>query len=218
MNRKYLWLFVVFAFILAGCAAPMTKTEQGTAVGMGVGAATGAILGQAIGHSTGATVLGAVAGAAVGGIAGNMIGSYMDRQERELQEAMARSEGSRVQRRRDNLELTIKSDVFFDVDSARLKHSGYDEMDRIADILRRYPETNLYVGGHTDSTGSERYNLDLSERRAESVMNAMVDRGINPRRISAKGYGESMPLESNATEAGRQLNRRVVIEIVPIRA
>lgn len=217
MNRKYLWLFAILTMVLAGCATPMTRSEQGTAVGMGVGAATGALLGQAIGRDTGSTVLGAIAGAAVGGIAGNMIGSYMDRQEREFQQALARSE-ARVERQRDNLQITLKSDVLFDVDSTRLKPGAYDEIDRVADILRRYPETLVNIGGHTDSMGSEQYNYDLSDRRAESVKIALIDRGVDPRRISSRGYGETRPIATNATESGKQLNRRVVIEVVPVRA
>ncbi len=218
MKKNYLCILLIMSLIVSGCATPMTNTEKGTAVGMGVGAATGALLGQAIGHSTGSTLLGAAAGAAVGGIAGNMIGSYMDRQERELQQALARSEAARIERQRDNLQVTLKSDVMFDVNSARLKPGGLDEIDRLADILMRYPETQVNVTGHTDSMGSEQHNYDLSDRRALSVKDALIDRGVDPRRVSARGYGEERPIATNATEAGRQLNRRVVIEIIPIRA
>ena len=218
MKRQVLLLFVAVAFALSACATPMTRQEKGAAVGVGVGAATGAILGQAIGRDTTSTVLGAVAGAAVGGIAGGMIGEYMDRQEREFNQRLARVEGASVQRMQDNLAVTFRSDVLFDVDSTRLKPGAYDEIDIVADILMRYPDTRVMVDGFTDSTGSERYNLQLSEARALSVKDALVNAGVHPARINARGFGESKPIASNATEAGRQLNRRVTITIIPGRA
>ena len=218
MKRQVLLLFVAVAFALSACATPMTRQEKGAAVGVGVGAATGAILGQAIGRDTTSTVLGAVAGAAVGGIAGGMIGEYMDRQEREFNQRLARVEGASVQRMQDNLAVTFRSDVLFDVDSTRLKPGAYDEIDIVADILMRYPDTRVMVDGFTDSTGSERYNLQLYEARALSVKDALVNAGVHPARINARGFGESKPIASNATEAGRQLNRRVTITIIPVRA
>jgi outer membrane protein OmpA-like peptidoglycan-associated protein len=218
MKRQVLLLFVAVAFALSACATPMTRQEKGAAVGVGVGAATGALLGQAIGRDTTSTVLGAVAGAAVGGIAGGMIGEYMDRQEREFNQRLARVEGASVQRMQDNLAVTFRSDVLFDVDSTRLKPGAYDEIDIVADILMRYPDTRVMVDGFTDSTGSERYNLQLSEARALSVKDALVNAGVHPARINARGFGESKPIASNATEAGRQLNRRVTITIIPVRA
>lgn len=217
MKRSFFAL-VVCAFLLSACATPMTKTEKGAVIGTGVGAATGAILGQAIGGNTSSTVLGAVAGAAVGGIAGSMIGDYMDKQERELNQRLARIEGASVQRHQDVIVVNFTSDLLFDVDSSNLKRGAYQEIDYVADILNKYPETTVRVSGHTDSTGSERHNLELSERRALSVKNALVESGVNPRRITAEGFGESMPIASNATEAGKQLNRRVSIEIIPNRS
>lgn len=214
--RKIWIVLVVLAFGLAACATPANKAEQGTAVGMGVGAVTGAILGQAIGGSTGATVLGAVAGAAVGGIAGHMIGEYQDKQERELQAALASTEGAVVERQENTLFVTLRSDVLFDVDSSRLKPGAYDEIDRVADVLVRYPETRVTVNGHTDSTGSETHNLTLSEERAFAVADVLIDDGVHQNRVVTQGFGETRPIASNATEAGRQLNRRVTLQVVPI--
>ncbi len=215
--KKSFALLLAIGLLLPGCAG-MSKTEQGAAVGVGVGAATGAVLGQAIGRDTTSTVIGAVAGAAAGGLIGGAIGNYMDRQEQEFRAQMARMEGASVQRYQDNLAITMRSDVLFDVGSARLKPGGTDEVYRIADILNRYPETRVEVGGHTDSTGSERSNFDLSDRRAQSVADALVNAGVNPRRIAARGYGETRPVATNATEAGRQQNRRVVIDVIPNRS
>lgn len=207
-------LLLAIVLLLPGCAG-MNKTEQGAAVGVGVGAATGAVLGQAIGRNTSSTVIGAVAGAAAGGLIGGAIGNYMDRQEQEMRAQMARMEGASVQRYQDNLAVTLRSDVLFDVNSARLKPGGMDEVYRVADILNRYPETRVEVGGHTDSTGSERSNFELSDRRAQAVADALANAGVNPRRIGARGYGETRPVATNATEAGRQQNRRVVIDVFP---
>ncbi len=214
--RKSGLIFLAMVMMLPGCAG-MSRTEQGAAIGVGVGAATGAALGQAIGRDTTSTVLGAVAGAAAGGLIGGAIGNYMDRQEQEFRAQMARMQGASVQRYQDNLAVTLRADVLFDVGSTRIKPGGMDEIYRVADILNRYPETRVEIGGHTDSTGSERSNFELSERRAQAVADALVNAGVNPRRISARGYGETRPVATNATEAGRQQNRRVVLDIIPIR-
>lgn len=208
---------LILVFVLSGCAG-MTKTQQGAAIGTGVGAATGAALGQAIGGNTASTLLGAGAGALAGGIAGGLIGSYMDKQEQELRQSFANVEAASIQREQDVLAVSFRSDVLFNTDSAVFNPGGYSEIDRVADVLMRYPETRIRVEGHTDSTGSEIYNLRLSEDRALAVKNALIARGVDPRRIEAIGYGEAQPIAGNDTEAGRQLNRRVNIVIVPIRA
>ncbi|SHF31468.1 Outer membrane protein OmpA [Desulfacinum infernum DSM 9756] len=208
-------LLVVFMLVSA-CAGPRNRTEKGAMIGTGVGAATGAVLGQAIGRNTESTLIGAAAGALVGGIAGGMIGNYMDRQEQEMRQALAGVEAASIQRDQNVLAVTFRSDVLFDFDSAVLKPGAYDEIDRVAGVLNNYPQTWIRVEGHTDSTGSETYNQQLSERRAMAVKNALVARGVDPARIDVVGYGESKPIATNATEAGRQLNRRVNIVITPV--
>jgi outer membrane protein OmpA-like peptidoglycan-associated protein len=218
MNKRTLILFVTLTFMLSACAGPMSNTEKGTAAGVGVGAATGALLGQALGSNTGSTLLGAAAGAAVGGIAGNMIGGYMDKQERELQQRVAGRDGSTVQRQQHNLSITMKSDVLFDAGSSQIKLGGYDEIARIAEILNRYPQTRITIEGHTDSDGSESYNMKLSGERARAVGEALIAKGVDPGWVSTVGLGESRPIASNVTESGKQLNRRVVLLVVPIEA
>jgi outer membrane protein OmpA-like peptidoglycan-associated protein len=218
MNQKALILFVALAFTLSACAGTMSNTEKGTAAGVGIGAATGALLGQAIGRNTGSTLLGAAAGAAVGGIAGNLIGGYMDNQERELQKLVAGRQGTTVQRQQNNLSITMKSDVLFDTGSSLIKPGGYDEIARIAEILNRYPQTRVTIEGHTDSVGSESANMKLSEERARAVGETLVARGVDPGRITTVGLGESRPIAGNATESGKQLNRRVALLVVPIEA
>lgn len=217
MRKRLLVLGVAVAFMTSACAG-MTQQEKGTAAGVGIGAATGALLGQAIGRNTSSTLLGAAAGAVVGGIAGNMIGSYMDKQEQELQAAVAGRQGTTVQRRQNDLAITMKSDVLFDSGSSVIKPGGEDEIARIADILNRYPETRVTVEGHTDSKGSESYNIRLSEERARAVADGLMARGVDGRRLTVIGLGPSRPIASNNTEAGRQLNRRVTLMVTPIEA
>ena len=197
---------------LLSCAGP-TQQERGSKTGVLIGAAAGALLGQAIGRNTTATILGAGIGAAVGGISGSQIGAYMDRQEQELRAAMAESEAASIQRTQNVLTATFKSEVMFDFDSSTLKPGAYQEMDRVARILNKYPQTTIRVEGYTDSKGSEAYNQILSEKRAMAVKNALVQRGVDPLRIQTVGYGESQPISSNDA-----VNRRVSIVIIPIEA
>jgi outer membrane protein OmpA-like peptidoglycan-associated protein len=203
--------FSLAAFIFS-CAGP-TQQERGTRTGALIGAAGGALLGQAIGRNTVSTILGAGIGAAIGGISGNQIGAYMDRQEQELREALAQSQAASIQRTQDVLTATFKSEVLFDFNSSKLKPGAYREMDRVARILNKYPQTTIRVEGHTDTKGTEAYNQALSERRAIAVKNALTMRGVDPARIQTVGYGESQPISSNAA-----MNRRVNIVIMPVRA
>lgn len=217
MNRKMLVLGIIAAFMMSACAGA-TRQEKGTAAGVGLGAATGALLGQAIGRNTSATLLGAAVGAAVGGIAGNMIGGYMDKQEQELQRQVAGRQGTSVQRYRNDLSITMKSDVLFDTGSSLIKPGGEDEIARIAAVLNRYPDTRVTIEGHTDSVGSEGSNMRLSEERALAVADALTARGVDPSRLTTVGLGPSRPIASNNTESGRQLNRRVTLMVIPVEA
>jgi outer membrane protein OmpA-like peptidoglycan-associated protein len=212
MNRlmKFSAMMLV-AFMLTACATA-NKQQTGTGVGAAVGAGVGAILGQAIGHDTTSTLVGAGIGAALGGVAGNQIGAYMDRQEQDLQNAIGQSEAASIQRDQDVLTATFKSDLFFDTNSAQLKPGAFNELSRVADVLNKYPQTTIRVEGHTDTRGDAGYNQQLSERRAESVKNALAQRGVNPNRMQAVGYGESQPISSSDA-----MNRRVNVVINPNR-
>jgi outer membrane protein OmpA-like peptidoglycan-associated protein len=210
--KKTISIFVVGVFMmtLLSCAGA-TRQQNGTATGAAIGGVIGAGLGQAIGRDTKGTLIGAGIGAALGGIAGNQIAAYMDRQEQELRGAMAESDAVNIQRTQDVLSATFKGDIFFDVNSSTLKPGAYSEVDRISKVLNNYPQTTIRVEGHTDSTGPADYNQRLSEKRAETVKNALVQRAVDSRRINAVGFGESQPISSdNAT------NRRVSIVIAPI--
>jgi outer membrane protein OmpA-like peptidoglycan-associated protein len=118
--------------------------------------------------------------------------------------------------RDDTLKLTLDSEVSFDYDSDRIKPAFRSTLDKLADVLRKYDRTVVHVVGHTDSTGSAEYNQRLSERRASSVASYLESRGVDPSRVRYEGRGESEPRDTNATEAGRQLNRRVEIYLKPI--
>ncbi len=210
--KKIISLGIILAFVMtlhacAGATHQESKTKTGVLVGAGVGAAAG----QAIGRDTKGTLIGAALGAAVGGIAGNRIGAYMDQQEQALRNAVASTDAASIQRNQDVLTATFKSDYLFDFDSSTLKPGAYAEIDRVANVLVQYPETMIRVEGHTDTKGNEQYNQRLSERRAEAVMGALVQRGVNPARIQTIGYGESQPISS-----ADALNRRVAVVIIPV--
>ncbi|MFA5515904.1 MAG: OmpA family protein [Desulfuromonadales bacterium] len=211
----FVLLLLIGALVLAGCTPPQTKTGQGAAIGTGVGAAAGAGLGQVIGGDTESTLIGAGIGAAIGGLAGSSIGRYMDNQEAAMRQQLAGVEGASIQRNADLLAVTFRSDVLFATDSAVLRAGSFGEISRVAKVLQQYPQTSIRIAGFTDSTGSESYNQQLSERRAEAVKNALAAQGVAASRMIATGFGEGQPVASNATEAGRQLNRRVTISIVP---
>lgn len=212
--KKYVSILIAIVLVssLFSCAGMQTQQEKGTAVGAGTGAAVGAILGQAIGRNTKGTLIGAGIGAAIGGIAGNQIGKYMDMQQQELQNALAASEAASIQREQDILRATFKGEAYFDFDSATLKPGAHTELQRVANVLNKYPQTTIEVGGHTDTQGAAEYNQQLSERRARSVEVALIQYGVMPERIRSVGYGETRPISSD-----HATNRRVEIIIVPVR-
>lgn len=208
-------ILLISLTMLWGCAQPANNTQKGAMYGTGIGAAVGAGLGQAIGGDTKSTLIGAGIGALAGGVAGGSIGRYMDNQEAALQQQFAASDAANIQRNADILAVTFKSDVLYDVNSSTLKPGAYTEINRVSQVLVQYPQTNVQIAGHTDSTGAEAYNQNLSEARAMSVKNALVGQGVDPGRLQTIGFGEGQPVADNSTEAGRQLNRRVVVTIAP---
>ena len=206
---------LLFIFVLAACAAPQTKTQKGGIYGAAGGAAAGAIIGQVIGRDTQSTLWGAAIGAAVGGLGGAGVGRMMDNQERDMRDALATSEAAAIRREGNLLAVTFKGDVTFDTNSTVVRPGLYTEIDRVANVLIKYPGTLIRVEGHTDSVGTEKYNMDLSFRRANSVRDLLGQRGVNISRIETVGFGETMPVATNDTQAGRQLNRRVEIKVAP---
>jgi outer membrane protein OmpA-like peptidoglycan-associated protein len=210
MKRVLKNLVVLTVLVALGCQSAGEKERTGTAAGAAAGAVIGGVLGAATGsHNQREKVaIGAASGAAIGGLLGNRIGAYMDKQEQDLRNAMASTvaqNNATVQRNTEQmLTATFKSDVFFDVNSSVLKPGGYAELDRVAHVLNQYPQTMIRVEGHTDQTGSEQYNLQLSERRANAVKNALIQKGVDPARVSAIGMGMCCPVSSD-----NAANRRV---------
>lgn len=176
---------------------------------MGVGA--GAVVGGIIGHATGSTATGAIIGAAVGGTAGALIGREMDKQAEELQEELG--DDAYVQRIGEGIAVTFRSGILFDFDSSTLRPEAMENLRDLAESLQDYPETDILVVGHTDSRGSPDYNLRLSQRRAQSAADYLLSRGLEPGRVATQGLGQTEPVADNATEDGRQQNRRVEIAI-----
>jgi outer membrane protein OmpA-like peptidoglycan-associated protein len=212
---KTICLLASVAIFLVSCAPPQTNTGKGAAYGAAGGAVAGAIIGQIAGKDTKSTLIGAALGAAVGGAGGAGVGRMMDNQERDMREALAESEAAAISREGDLIAISLKGDVTFDYDSAAIRPALHSEIDRIANVLVKYPKTVILVEGHTDSSGSESYNMDLSQRRADSVKNLIVQRGVSSARIETMPYGESMPIADNSTEFGRAMNRRVDIKVAP---
>ncbi len=213
MKNNFLAVMCIAVLVsLFSCTTMQKQQGQGTAVGAGVGAGVGAALGQVIGGDTEATLIGAGIGAALGGLAGNQIGRYMDNQEQDLRSAIATSESASISREQDILRATFKGEAFFEYDKSTLLPGAQAELRRISDVMIKYPQTIIEVGGHTDTRGSEEYNQRLSERRALAVKNELIRNGVLDRRINAVGYGESRPISSD-----HAMNRRVEITIVPIR-
>jgi outer membrane protein OmpA-like peptidoglycan-associated protein len=216
MKKIFFTTIVLTAFTFCGCATDTNK-QKGTLIGASIGTVVGAGVGYAIGGKKGAAI-GAGSGMVVGGLSGRAIGSYMDNQEKELRDALVSSEAASIQREQDILAITFKADVMYAVDSAVLKPGAYEELDRVAQVLNKYPQTTIRIEGHTDSTGAEDYNLTLSEKRAQAVKNALIVRNIDPARLQTVGLGEAKPVADNGTEAGRQMNRRVRIVINPVQS
>jgi len=191
------------ALLLAGCA---TKTQTGAVVG----ASGGAVVGGVIGKVAGSTAKGAIIGAVVGGVAGAVIGAQMDKQAKELEQNV---KGAKVERVGEGIQVTFDSGLLYDFDSDVVRPEARVNLRELAASLERYPGSDLLILGHTDQLGSTAYNQALSERRANSGATYLMSQGVSGTRIATRGLGESEPVASNETEAGRQANRRVEISI-----
>lgn len=211
-TTKIASLFLGSAILLTSCEAVQNANNQqkGTAIGAAAGAVIGGILGNNVGKGKNAP-LGAVLGGIVGGAAGNVIGRKMDKQAKEISDTLP---GAEVERVGEGIKVTLKENmVNFGFDSSNLTSSAKTNLDKLAQVLKNNPDTNINIYGYTDSKGSDSYNLSLSERRANAVKSYLVSKGISSSRIFAMGRGENDPVASNDTEAGRAENRRVEFAI-----
>jgi len=174
------------------------------------GATVGGVVGGLIGKKAGNTAVGAILGAAVGGAAGAWIGSYMDKQAAEIEHDI---QGARVERVGEGIKITFDSGILFDVNKASLKPVAQENLRKLAVILNKYSDTEILLEGHTDATGSQEWNLQLSKLRAQSVSNYLSGQKVMETRFHIMGYGETQPIASNETADGRAANRRVEVAI-----
>ncbi len=191
--------------LIGGCGS-MKKRDKGAAIGAGAGA----VIGGVIGNKAGNTAVGAILGAVIGGAAGAYIGNYMDKQAEEIERDI---EGAKVERIGEGIKITFDSGILFQINKSDLQPEAKTNLTELAEILKKYQDTEILIEGHTDSTGPYDHNMTLSLRRAQSVANHLTGLDVLPTRLNMMGYGPDQPVADNSTTAGRQANRRVDIAI-----
>ena len=205
--KKLFIVFILAAMLITtiGCES-MKKRDKGALIG----GTAGAVIGGVIGDKTGNTALGAIIGAAIGGAAGAYIGNYMDKQAAEIERDL---EGATIERVGEGIKITFDSGILFEVDKSALQPAAKTNLEKLAVILNKYEDTEILIEGHTDATGPEDHNKDLSIRRAQSVSSHLSVNQVIATRFNVVGYGETQPVSNNETMEGRQQNRRVDIAI-----
>ena len=207
MKRTIVGILVVGLVLMSASCANWSKTAKGAAIG----GAAGAVVGGVIGKIAGNTLLGAIAGAAVGGAAGAFIGRNMDKQAAEMRRDL---QGAKVERVGEGIKITFDSGLMFDVNKYDLRTASQENLTKLAAILNKYPDTNILVEGHTDSTGTREINMPLSENRAKAVAAYLAQQNVQSARFAVHGYGPDQPIGDNTTVDGRQMNRRVDLAIM----
>lgn len=217
MKKKYISLSLVTALLLSAtlvsCDAikNANNTQKGVAIGTTSGAVIGGILGNNLGKG-GNTPLGAVIGGVVGGTIGGLIGNKMDKQAREIENALP---GTQVQRVGEGIHLVLgENSVNFQFNKSTLTITAKQNLDKLVPVFKEYADTDIKIYGYTDSVGSDEYNMNLSEQRANSVKTYLASKGLVASRFQIVGMGELDPIASNNTDAGRSENRRVEFAIV----
>ena len=205
--RRPAAVLAIFATALTSAAcSSLNKTEKGAIIGAG----TGAVIGGAIGRANGSTAKGAIIGAAVGGVVGGVIGRQMDKQAEELAQDIP---GAKVERVGEGIQVTFASGLLFDFDSDRIRAEAATNLRNLASSLDKYPNTDLLIVGHTDSVGSDSYNLSLSDRRARAAAEYLASQNVARARLRTVGRGETEPVATNDSDTGRGQNRRVEVAI-----
>ena len=199
--KRILIIWTAAAMILSGCKS-MNKTQKGAVIGAGAGGAMGAVIGRAAGN----TALGAIIGATVGGVTGAIIGKKMDQQAKDIKNSVP---GAKVERVGEGIVVEFSEKILFGFDRSNLNNSAENNLNKLANILKKYPDTDIEIQGHTDNVGTDDYNESLSKRRAGSVESYLISKGIANSRMKIVGYGESAPKYSNDSESARAQNRRV---------
>lgn len=209
MIKQISWILLVL--FTAGTSCDTLRKNKNTAIGAGTGVAVGGAIGGILGKKNGNTAGGIIIGAAVGGVAGGAIGRYMDKQKRDIEKDLGKY--ATVERVGEGIKVTFDSGLLFAVNSSTLSAEMKTQLREFSATLNEYDDTNILVDGHTDSTGSDKYNMDLSEDRADAVHDYLTSLGVSRSRLGIRGFGESQPVASNETDSGRQQNRRVEISI-----
>ncbi len=214
-----LLFFAAAGFTLSSCESTkrMSNQDKGVAVGATGGAVIGGIIGNNVGKK-GNTALGAIIGAAIGGVAGGIIGNKMDKQAQKIKIEIP---GAKVERVAEGINVTFdennpdgsKAGVYFATNKYNINDNSKLALDKLVKIFNEYPETNILIEGHTDDVGKDEYNMKLSRRRADAVVDYLKQAGIAASRLTAKYYGESQPKVDNTTDANKALNRRVEFAI-----
>jgi outer membrane protein OmpA-like peptidoglycan-associated protein len=205
MRKNWIFIPATLAVLLTNC-----KSANNTQKGTGIGVAAGATAGALIGGGGKSSVWGALIGAAVGGGAGYLIGHHMDKQAKEIKQAVP---DAQVERVGEGINMTFNSGLLFQVNSSALSEAAKTNLEKVAGVFVKYPETNILIEGHTDDTGTPEYNVELSKKRAYSVSNYLASKGVATSRMNVKWYGESQPKVPNTTDANRTQNRRVEVAI-----
>ncbi|WP_432723283.1 OmpA family protein [Jeongeupia wiesaeckerbachi] len=223
MRKSLIIAPLMGALLLSACATNDLGEKRdlnNTELGAIIGTLGGAAIGAAVNHNNRGK--GALIGAVGGGLAGGGIGYYMDTQAKDLQKQLApeiQKGEITVQKQADNtLLVSMTSNTGFDSSSAVIKPGYTPTLDKIAKVVNQYGKTSITVVGHTDSSGKADKNMVLSQQRAQAVTDYFIGRNVNPVRLQAVGKGITEPRADNATPAGRALNRRVELWIVPVRA
>ena len=197
-----------------GVACATDDPHRKAKTGAAIGAVSGAVIGHQVHGKNGRYV-----GAAVGALTGAAVGNYMDKQQRSLEQKLATELGDneiRVTRVDDEtLKLELSSEASFDVNSASIKNNFQDSLKKLGTVIGEYNQTAVHIIGYTDSTGSDSYNLQLSQKRAHAVQRYLNAQSVDRRRMRTAGRGEAQPIADNATSAGRSQNRRVEIYLKP---
>lgn len=198
------------AGLLLSSAAGCQTAGKRTAVGAGVGAGAGALLGAGVGalaKGKKGALVGAGIGAGVGALAGGSVGLYLDKQAKELEQV------AETKRTENGILVNMKNDILFEVGSADLKAEAVVQITKMGDIIAKYGDDRVRIEGHTDATGKDKSNQELSVRRAEAVKTVLVGRGVKEEQITAEGFGKSRPIAPSDTPANRAKNRRVEVHI-----